>query len=86
MHDRPPVLILCTALVALGLHMRVSHLAIGGTAAGTLGQMAGYFTILTNLGVVIVMLAEVSGCFASARLAGGLTLAGLVYDLMLAGV
>jgi hypothetical protein len=52
--------------------------------------MAGYFTILTNLGVAAVMLAEVAGRRTSARLAGGLTLAilmvALIYHLLLAGL
>lgn len=61
---------------------------MGGTAVETLWRMAGYFTVLTNLGVGIVMLAELAGRHASARLAGGTTLAilmvGLVYHTLLA--
>lgn len=90
MQSRLPFLILCTALVALGLQVPASQAMLGGTLGQTLWRLAGYFTILTNLGVAAVMLAEVAGHRASARLAGGLTLAilmvALVYHLLLAGL
>ena len=85
-----PFVILCTALVALALQVPASQALLGGTLVETLWRLAGYFTILTNLGVAAIMLAEVSGHRTSARLAGGMTLAilmvALIYHLLLAGL
>ena len=58
------------------------------SVAGKLWAMAGYFTILTNLGVTLVMLAVAAGWRLTASRAAGLlvalTMVGLVFHTLLA--
>lgn len=78
-----------TAIAALALQTRIAEGAPtrpAGTAVWW--WLAGYFTILTNLGVALVMAAIALGRRPSARLQGGLILAimmvGIVYHALLA--
>jgi hypothetical protein len=78
-----------TALAALALQIRVAVDAPTRPADSPVWWwLAGYFTILTNLGVAAVMSATASGYRPSARLQGGLVLSivmvGLVYHAVLA--
>lgn len=78
-----------TAVAALALQFRMAEGA-GTRPAGTATWwwLAGYFTILTNLGVALLMAATMLGARTSARLQGGLvlsiTVVGIVYHLILA--
>ncbi len=82
-------LVICVAaLLALGAQFNVSRCLMGqASATDTLWRMAGYFTILTNLGLAAIMAATAAGFPCSARLWGGMTLAivivGIVYHLIL---
>lgn len=83
-----PLVVLGATVLSLGLLTAVSQAAHGELLIENSWRLAGYFTVLTSLGVVAVMLAEVLGHPVTARLAGGLTLAivmvALVYHLVLA--
>jgi hypothetical protein len=78
-----------TALAALVLQARIAEAAptrMPGTPVWW--WLAGYFTILTNLGVAVLMAATALGTRISARVQGGLLLSilmvGLTYHAILA--
>lgn len=78
-----------TAIVSLAAQFTVSQGLMGAASTvETLWRMAGYFTILTNLGVAGVMAGAVAGRAPSARISGAITVAilmvGIVYHLILA--
>lgn len=82
-------LVSLTALAALVLQARVAEGAATRVPDTPVWWwLAGYFTILTNLGVVILMAALAFGTRLSARIQGGLLLSilmvGLTYHALLA--
>jgi hypothetical protein len=82
-------LVALTALLALALQLQVAtNVPTRPADIPVLWWLAGYFTILTNLGVALVMTAITLGKRPSARMQGGLVLAismvGLVYHALLA--
>ena len=83
------VVIFGVALAALRLQFDVSFALMGArSVAETLWRLAGYFTVLTNLGVALMMVGAATRAPPGPRLAGALTLAivmvGVVYHLVLA--
>lgn len=81
------LVILCAALGSLRAQFDVTF-ALAGSTTAALWLLAGYFTILTNLGVAVVMAGAATRFPLGLRLAGALTLAivmvGIVYHLVLA--
>lgn len=82
-------LVALTAFAALALQVRIAADApTRPEAMSVLWWLAGYFTILTNFGVAVLMGANAFGFPLSARLQGGLVLSilmvGLVYHTVLA--
>ena len=82
-------LVALTALVALALQVQVATQApTRPPGTPVWWWLAGYFTILTNVGVAAVMSATAFGYRTSARMQGGLVLSivmvGLVYHAILA--
>ena len=89
----PARLCALTIFVIAGISLRtqfdVSEAVLGfPSVATTLWLMSGYFTILTNLAVALMMAGAATRFPPGARLAGALTLAivmvGVVYHLILA--
>lgn len=83
------MIVALTALAALALQVHVASGALTRPTGGPVWWwLAGYFTILTNLGVAVLMGATALGHQSSARVQGGLVLAivmvGLVYHALLA--
>ncbi len=83
------LLIFATAAVSLRLQFDASEALLGGATLGqTLWAMAAFFTILTNLGVALSMMAVAWRWEMPANFAAGLTLSivvvSLVYHLILA--
>ena len=83
------IVIFAVAGMSLRLQFDAS-VALIGSGPATLWVMAGYFTILTNLAIALMMAGAATRFAPVPRLAGALTLAivmiGIVYHLVLAGL
>lgn len=83
------IAIFFVAGMSLRLQFEVTS-ALNGSTVATLWQLAGYFTILTNLAIALMMAGAATRFPPGPRLSGAVTLAivmiGIIHHLVLAGL